>query len=287
MRVLKLKRRSPNRSLYGDFLNIVALSAIAAFMALPLIYAVNNAFKPLEELFQFPPRFWVRNPTLNNVRDLFTLMNASWVPFTRYVFNTIFITITGAALHLLFASLAAYALAKHKFPGQKVFFQTVILALMFSTHVTAIPNYLIMAKLGWINTYLSLIVPAIAAPLGIFLMKQFMEQIPDSLLESARMDGAKEFYVFWNIAMPLVKPAWLTLLIFSFQGLWGMSGGTFVYNEALKTLPTALNQVVAVGFSRAGAASAILVFMMIVPLTVFIISQSNIIETMSTSGIKD
>ena len=284
---LKIKRRTPNRSLYGDIFNVLALLAVAAFMALPLVYAVNNAFKPLEELFQFPPRFFVRNPTLDNVRDLFTLMNSSWVPFTRYIFNTVFITVVGSFLHLVVASLAAYALAKHKFPGQKIFFSMVILALMFSPHVTAIPNYLIMAKIGWIDSYFSLIVPAIAAPLGIFLMKQFMEQIPVSLLESARLDGASEFYVFWKVAMPLVKPAWLTLLIFSFQALWSLNGGTFIYNEALKTLPTALNQIVATGFSRAGAASAIALFMMIVPLSVFIVSQSNVIETMSTSGIKD
>ncbi|EKN65205.1 CUT1 family carbohydrate ABC transporter membrane protein 2 [Neobacillus bataviensis LMG 21833] len=284
---LKIKRRTPNRSLYGDIFNVLALLAVASFMALPLVYAVNNAFKPLEELFQFPPKFFVRHPTFDNIRDLFTLMNSSWVPFTRYIFNTVFITVIGSFLHLVVASLAAYVLAKHKFPGQKMFFSMVILALMFSPHVTAIPNYLIMAKIGWIDSYLSLIVPAIAAPLGVFLMKQFMEQIPVSLLESARLDGANEFYVFWKVAMPLVKPAWLTLLIFSFQALWSLNGGTFIYNEALKTLPTALNQIVATGFSRAGAASAIALFMMVVPLSVFIVSQSNVIETMSTSGIKD
>src|SRR5690606_20371491 len=225
----KLKRRTPNRSISGDFTNILILLAFATFMSLPLVYAINNAFKPLEELFQFPPKFFVRNPTLDNIRDLFTLMNASWVPFTRYIFNTFFITIVGSGFHLIVASLAAYALAKHKFPGQKIFFNMVIMALMFSPHVTAIPNYLIISRLGWIDTYWALIVPAIAAPLGLFLMKQFMEQIPVSLLESARLDGANEFTIFMKIAMPLVKPAWLTLLIFSFQALWNMNGGTFIY----------------------------------------------------------
>ncbi|MCU9612640.1 carbohydrate ABC transporter permease [Caldibacillus lycopersici] len=284
---VKVKRRTPNRSLYGDLINILVLAGFAMFMALPLVYAVNNAFKPLEELFQFPPKFFVRNPTLDNIRDLFTLMNSSWVPFTRYIFNTVFITVVGSGIHMFVASLAAYALAKHQFPGQKLFFNMVILALMFSPHVTAIPNYLIISKLGWLDTYLALIVPAIAAPLGLFLMKQFMEQIPVSLLESARLDGASELTVFRKVALPIVKPALMTLLIFSFQSLWNMNGGTFIYNEALKTLPTALQQIVATGFSRAGAASAIALFMMIVPLSVFIISQSNVMETMSTSGIKD
>ncbi|MGO4937899.1 carbohydrate ABC transporter permease [Fundicoccus sp. Sow4_H7] len=281
------KRRTPNRSRFGDFLNIFFLLIFAAFMALPLVFAVNNAFKPLEELFQFPPRFIVQNPTLDNIRDLYSLMNESWVPFTRYIFNTLFITIVGTFLHIIVASMAAFVLALHDFPGKNLFFSIVIMALMFSPHVTAIPNYLIMSEIGWVNTYFSLIVPAIAAPIGVFLMKQFMEQIPMALLESARIDGASEFRIFFTIVMPIVKPAWLTLLIFSFQNLWNMSGGTFIYNEELKTLPTALQQIVATGFSRAGAASAIALFMMIVPLTVFIISQNNVLETMATSGIKD
>lgn len=281
------KRRTPNRSRFGDFINIVVLLIFAVFMALPLVFAVNNAFKPLEELFQFPPRFIVQNPTLDNIRDLYSLMNESWVPFTRYIFNTLFITIVGTFLHIIVASMAAFVLALHDFPGKNVFFSIVVMALMFSPHVTAIPNYLIMSELGWVNTYLSLIVPAIAAPIGVFLMKQFMEQIPMALLESARIDGASEFRIFFRIVMPIVKPAWLTLLIFSFQNLWNMSGGTFIYNEELKTLPTALQQIVATGFSRAGAASAIALFMMIIPLTVFIISQNNVLETMATSGIKD
>ncbi|KYG35284.1 carbohydrate ABC transporter permease [Alkalihalobacillus trypoxylicola] len=284
---MRIKRRTPNRSITGDLINILVLIGFATFMALPLVFAVSNAFKPLEELFQFPPKFFVRNPTLDNVRDLFALMNASWVPFTRYIFNTVFITLIGTFFHLIVASMAAYVLAKHKFPGHKLFFSIVIMALMFSPHVTAIPNYLIMSQIGWVDTYYALIVPAIAAPLGVFLMKQFMEQIPISLLESARLDGASEFKVFTKVAMPLVKPAWLTLLIFSFQALWNMNGGTFIYSEELKTLPTALQQIVATGFARAGAASAIALFMMIVPLTVFIVSQSNVMETMSTSGIKD
>ena len=285
--MLGIKRRSPNRSVYGDLFNLLLLLGAAAFMALPLVYAVNNAFKPLEELFQFPPKFLVRNPTLDNFRDLLSLMNASWVPFTRYIFNTVFITLVATTVHILFSSLAAYALAKHRFPGREIMFNVVILALMFSPHVTAIPNYLIMAKLGWIDSYYALMVPAIAAPLGLFLMKQFMEGIPVALLESARLDGANELTIFFKIAMPLVKPAWYTLLIFSFQALWSIDGGTFIYDESLKTLSTALNQVVATGFSRAGAASAIALFMMAVPLTVFIFVQSNVVETMATSGIKE
>ncbi|MGF7146353.1 ABC-type glycerol-3-phosphate transport system permease component [Anaerotaenia torta] len=281
------KRKKPNHSRSGDIINIILLLFLGTFMALPLILAISNSLKPLEELFVFPPRLFVRNPTLENFHDVFVLMGGSWVPFSRYIFNTVFITITGTAGHLLIASLCAFALAKHKFPGRKVIFGIIVTALMFSAQVTAIPNYLIMSGIGWLDSYLALIVPAIAKPLGLFLMKQFMEQIPDSLLEAGRIDGASEFAVFLKIGMPQVKPAWLTLIIFCFQDLWNLQGASYIYSEELKTLPYALSQISAAGISRAGASAAVAVIMMIVPITIFIISQSNIIETMASSGIKE
>lgn len=283
----KLKKKAPNRSIAGDGINFLVLVLFGAFMALPLVYAISNSFKPLEELFVFPPRFFVRNPTLKNFHDVFVLMAQSWVPFSRYIFNTVFITVVGTAGHLLVASLCAFALAKHKFPGRNFIFGIIVTSLMFSSHVTSIPNYLIMTKLNWLDTYLALIIPAIAKPLGLFLMKQFMEQIPDTLLEASRIDGAKEFYIFLKIGMPLVKPAWLTLIIFSFQDLWNIQGSNYIYSEELKTMPYALSQIAAGGIARAGATSAVAVIMMIVPIIVFIINQSSIIETMATSGIKE
>lgn len=252
-----------------------------------MIYAISNAFKPLDEIFMFPPRFFVRNPTLDNFRDLFLLMAQSWVPFSRYIFNTVFITAAGTAGHVVVASMAAYALEKHKFPGAKLFFSIVVTSLMFSPVVTAIPNYMVMAKLKWLDTYLALIIPAFGYSLGLFLMKQFMVTIPDSLLESARMDGASEFRTFWTVAMPCVKPAWLTLIIFSFQTLWGATGSTFIYSEELKTLPYALNQILLGGFARAGVGAAVILLMMIVPVILFMVTQSSIIQTMSTSGLKE
>ncbi|MBP5197506.1 MAG: carbohydrate ABC transporter permease, partial [Lachnospiraceae bacterium] len=243
--------------------------------------------KPLEELFVFPPRLFVRNPTLKNFHDVFVLMSESWVPFSRYIFNTFFITLVGTVGHLLIASLCAYALAKHDFPGKNLIFAVIVLALMFAGQVTAIPNYLIMSKIGWLDSYMALIVPAIGKPMGLFLMKQFMEQIPDSLLEAARIDGASEGKIFFQIAMPQVKPAWLTLMIFSFQDLWNMQGSNFIYSEDLKTLPYALSQIAAGGISRAGATAAVTVIMMVVPITIFVINQSSIVETMASSGIKE
>lgn len=287
MKILRIKRRRPNRSLGGDVANIIILMFFGVFMALPLVYALSNAFKPMDELFIFPPRFFVRNPTLNNFKDLFLMMAQSWVPFSRYVSNTLFITIVGTGGHVIIASLAAFVLEKHKFPGKNIFFSIVVLSLMFSTTVTQIPNYLILSKLGWIDSYLSLIVPAFALPLGLFLMKQFMVTVPDSLLESARIDGAGEVRTFWQIVMPCVKPGWLTLIIFSFKTLWETNGGTYIYSEQKKTLPYALHQILQGGFVRAGVAAAVVVLMMIVPIIMFLVTQSNIIQTMATSGLKE
>ncbi|WP_235599912.1 carbohydrate ABC transporter permease [Alkalihalobacillus trypoxylicola] len=283
----KKKRKKLNRSWYGTLFLFLIIALFGSFMALPLIYTINNAFKPLDEIFLFPPRFFVRNPTINNFIDLAHLMTNSWVPFSRYVFNTFFITTVGTIGHILFAAAAAYPLAKHKFPGAKILFTVVILSLMFSPQVTAIPNYMTMSILGWVDSYWAVIVPSFAFPLGLYLMKQFMEQIPDSLLEAARIDGASEYRIFWKIVMPIVKPAWLTLMILLFQQLWGTDGGHFIYSEELKTMHYALGQIIQGGIARAGAAAAVALMLMSVPIIVFLFSQASIIQTMSSSGMKD
>lgn len=286
-RSVKMPKKRVNRSMWGNFSLFALLVVFGAFMILPLVYAVNNAFKPLDEIFIFPPTLFVRHPTMNNFIDLFNLLGNSWVPFSRYIFNTVFITGTGILGHVLLASAAAYPLAKHHFPGKKVLFSIVVLSLMFTPAVTAIPNYMIMSWLGLIDTYWAVIIPAFAYSLGLYLMKQFMEQIPDVLLEAAKIDGASEYRIFWSIVMPNVKPAWLTLIILLFQILWGSDGNGFIYSEQLKSLHFAANQVVAGGIARSGAAAAVALILMSVPITLFVFSQSRIIETMATSGMKD
>ncbi len=257
-------------------------------MFLPLLYVVIQALKPLDELWMFPPRFYVINPTLKNFRDLFSLMGDSWVPFSRYIFNTVFISVAGTFGNLLFASMAAYSLAKLKYPGRDFMFDLVVKSLMFTSTVTGIATFITMSLLHWVDTYLAIIVPAFGYTLGLYLMKQFMEtNVPDETLESARLDGASEFYAFWVIAMPMVKPAWLTLIIYSFQGLWNAGSSIYIYSEQLKTLNYAISQITAGGIARAGASAAATVVMMAVPIIVFVISQSNIIETMGSSGMKD
>lgn len=284
---LHRKRSKPNRSRAGDLGVYFILIFFGIFLAFPLVYAINSAFKPLDEIFVYPPKVFVKNPTMDNFQDLLVIMGKSWVPFSRYVFNTVFITTVGTAGHIIISSMGAYVLAKYTFPGSKTFFNLVIVALMFSGYVTAIPNYLLMSKLGWVDTYWAIIVPAFASPMGLFLMKQYMEGIPDSLLEAAKIDGAREWRIFSTIVLPIVKPAWLTLMIFSVQNLWNTRASNFIYSEELKTLPYALQQILVGGIARAGVGSAVSLVMMIVPIVVFIVAESNILETMASSGIKD
>lgn len=282
-----IKRRKPNRSIAGDIALYVFLALVAFVMFFPILFAVNNALKPLDELFRFPPRILAQNPTLDNFSDLFVTMGKSWVTFSRYLFNTVFMTAAGTAGHLFIASMAAFVLAKYDFPGGPAFFKLVTIAMMFTGYVTAIPNYLIINKLHMVDTYWAIIIPAFASPMGLFLMKQFMEGLPTSLIEAAKIDGANEWRVFSGIVMPNVKPAWMTLIIFSVQGLWNNRASTLIYSEEKKTLPFAMQQIQAGGIARTGQAQAVLVVLMVVPIAIFIFSESQILETMASSGLKD
>ena len=284
---LGLKRtRKLNRSLYGDIALFILLLLFGSFSAYPLIMTASNAFKPLDELFLFPPRLFPRNITFDNFRDLTELIGNSWIPFSRYFFNTILITTLGTLGHVFIASMAAFPLAKYRFPGRSIFFTLVVYSLMFAPQVTATPNYIIISKIGLIDNPAAIILPAIASSLGLYLMKQFMQQIPDELIESAKIDGASEYRIFFTIVMPLVKPAWLTLIILLFQRLWITDGGAFIFSEELKPLSYALRQIAQGTIERAGTIAAVSFIMMIVPVTFFILSQSKIVETFSHSGMK-
>ncbi len=282
-----LKRRKPNRSRVGDLFVYLFLILMAIVMAFPLVYAINSALKPLDELFRFPPTIFAQNPTFDNFSDLFVTMSKSWVTFSRYIFNTVFITVAGTAGHLIIASMGAFVIAKYDFPGGKTFFAIVTTALMFSGYVTQIPNYIIINSLGWIDTYWSIIIPAFALPMGFFLMKQFMEGLPMSLIEAAKIDGANEWKVFIGIVMPNVKPAWLTMIIYSVQGLWNNRASMFIYSEERKTLVYALGQIQSGGIARTGQAAAVAIVVMIVPVITFILSESQVLETMASSGLKE
>ena len=280
-------RRKPNRSVGGDVGVYIFLGLFSLLMIFPLVFAITSSLKPLDELIKQPQTVFARNPTFDNYSDLFVTLSQSWVPFTRYVFNTIFVTLVGTVGHVIIASMAAYVLAKYNFPGGNLFFRLAVVALMFSGYVTGIPNYLIMCRLHMVDTYWALILPAIGGSLGLFLMKQFMEGFPMSIIEAAKIAGANELLIFWKLVMPNVKPAWLTISIFSIQGLWNNPQVQYIYTESKKMLAYALNQIQAGGIARMGQGQAVIVFTMSVPIIFFIFSQSQIMETMATSGLKD
>lgn len=280
-------RRKPNRSIGGDVGVYVFLAIFSIAMVFPLVFAISNSLKPLDELLKQPQSFFPHNPTFDNYSDLFVTLSQSYVPFTRYVYNTLFVTIVATICHVIVASMAAYVLSKYNFPGGSLFFRLAVTALMFSGYVTGIPNYLILCRLHMVDTYWALILPAVGGSMGLFLMKQFMEGFPMSLIEAAKIDGAPEFLIFWKLVMPNVRPAWLTISIFSIQGLWNNPQTSYIYTESKKMIAYALNQIQAGGIARTGQANAVIVFTMSVPIIFFIFSQSQIMETMATSGLKD
>ncbi|MBR3537880.1 MAG: carbohydrate ABC transporter permease [Eubacterium sp.] len=281
------KEKKLNRSVAGNGLLFGIMIICGIFMSLPLVMIINNALKPLDEIFQYPPAIFVKNPTLENFTDLFNVISDSWVPFSRYILNTIIITGLATFGHVLIASLAAYPLAKHEFPGKKILFSMVVLSMMFSWTVTQIPIYMIISWLHINNTYFAVILQLWQYGMGLYLMKQFMEQLPTSLMESARLDGASEYRIFWTIVMPNVKPAWLTLAIFQFQQAWGNTGSLYLRDEQLKPLQYALQQIAAGGTARAGASAAVTFIIAAVPIIFFLACQSNVLETMTTSGMKE
>lgn len=279
-------RRKITRSLGGNMVMMFFLLITGVFTALPLIYSVLCAFKPLNELFLYPPRFFVYKPTWDNFSDLAQLSGDMLVPFERYLFNSVFTTFIGTAAYIFIASFAAYPLAKHKFPGRTLLVNIVVWGILFRSEVTAIPQYVIIADLKLIDTFGAVIFPALASSFGVFLIRQFMVGIPDDVLEAARIDGLGEIGMFGRIIMPMIKPAWITLIIFTFQSMWNTTGVQYIYSENMKMLPIALQQVSASGLARAGVGSAVAVILMLPPIITFLLCQSSVLETMAHSGLK-
>ena len=227
-----MSSRKINRSKGGTIGILIVLLFLACFMVLPIVLAISNSLKPLNELWEFPPKLYPKEPTLKNFSDMFNIMSNSLVPFSRYIFNTVMITIVGTAGNLLFSAMCAYPLAKKRFPGNRFIFKVIEMTLMFNTTVTAIPCYLVMSKLGWIDSYYALIVPTFASTLGLYLIKQFMESaIPDALIEAASIDGASQWQTFWSVVVPCVKPALLTQMLLSVQSLWNLGTTTYIFSD--------------------------------------------------------
>lgn len=271
----------------GTAASFVLLTALGLFMVFPIYLTVVMAIKPVEELFVFPPKLYAVRPTLDNFRDMFAAVRQNRVPFSRYVFNSVFVTVSVTAAQCVFASMAAFVLAKCRFPGCRIINGVIVTSLLYQSSVIYIMQYMVMTKLNIIDSPLALILPAAASPMGVFLMRQSISQIPDAMLDAAKVDGAGLFRICWQIVIPNQKPALMTLMIFAFQASWNIQGGGVIFREQYKTLPAAVAQVSSSGMARAGVAMAAAVFMLVPPVIVFILAQRYVIETMAHSGIKE
>jgi len=274
-----------------QYLILFFLTLLSIFMLLPIVYIFNHAFKPLHELFLFPPTFIVRNPTIQNFIELLSLTESTFVPVSRYIFNSVVVTIITTIAMVVTSALCAYALSKHKFPGSNLVFSLIMLSLLFVPTVLQIPRYVVVQSIGIMNTYWGHVLPLIAMPVGVFLMKQFMDQVPNELMEAAKIDGASEMRIFLQIVIPIVTPAIATIAIISFQTVWGNleTSQLFMQDESMKTLPyymMSLTSDLANSVARQGAAAAGALIMFLPQLIIFLFFQSRVIDTMAHSGIK-
>ncbi len=284
---LKASNKQAGKKISGTVAIFLFLTILGLFMVLPIYLTIVMSIKPVEELFIFPPKLYAIRPTFDNFKEMFGALHQNRVPFSRYVFNSIFVTATVTIAQCIFASMAAFVLAKCRFPGSKVINSIIVVALLYQSNVIYIMQYIVMAKLHMIDTYWALVLPSIASPMGLFLMRQSIGQVPDAMIEAAKVDGAGLFRICWQIVMPNQKPALMTLIIFAFQAAWNIQAGSVVFQEQYKTLPTVVTQAASSGLARAGVAMAAAVFMLVPPIIVFMLAQRQVIETMAHSGIKD
>lgn len=276
------------RSRAGNFFYFLFLGLAGLFCLLPLIYSVVTSLKPLDEIMVFPPQFFVKRPTLSNYTILSELLSGLLVPIDRYIFNSIFISLISTFLFVAVSSMAAFSLAKGKYSGRGLMFAIIQFALLFNGYTLGLPQYFIMAKLHIVDSYWAYILPQMASTLGIFLMKQYIEgYVPETYIEAGKIDGASYFRIFWQIVLPIVRPAMLTLTLFAFRDIWAYTPASTIYSEQIKTLPMIMSQISAGGVARTGSAMALTVIMMIPPIVIYMICQSGVVETMSNAGIKE
>lgn len=287
---LQIDKVNPSRFDKSQFKFYVYLVPLAIFMALPIVFIVCHAFKPMDELFAFPPKFFVSRPTLDNFSNLLSQSSDSGIPLSRYVFNSVIVTTIVVFASIIISSMAGYALSKLRFKSKGALLEINNLALMFVPVAVMIPRYLVIDKIGISDTYFAHILPLLAMPVGLFLIKQFMDQIPDELIEAATIDGANDFQIYLKIIMPIVRPALATAAILVFQQVWNNieSSSLFVTSESLRTLAfymstLASNTNVVAGQGMAAAASLI---MFLPNLILFIFLQSKVMNTMAHSGLK-
>lgn len=280
--------RKFTRTTAGNIGYFTILILFGLFTVFPLFYCIITSLKPLDELLIFPPRFWVARPTFDNYRVLPALLSNLEIPLSRYVFNSLFIAIATTVVQIIFGSMAAFTFSKSKIKGAKFSFTLITTMMLYNGATLGVPQYLIFSTLGLIDTYWVYILPAIPSTVNCFLMKQFMDaSVNNSLLEAARIDGAGVVGMYWKIVMPIMKPAVMTVLLFAFQAMWSVVPGGTIFSEELKTLPYVMSSISAGGIARSGSAMAITVILMLPPILVFVVTQSNVLETMGSSGIKE
>lgn len=269
---------------------LLMVAPVALFMLLPLVYIFNHAFKPFDELIEYPPRFFVRRPTLVNVYELFQTSTTTGIPVSRYLFNSIVITIIVVVLSIFLSTITGYALSKLKFHIKGTISKINTLAMMFVGTAVIIPRYIIIEQLGFIDNFFVHIIPVIAIPVGLFLVKQFIDQIPNELLDAAKIDGASSFTIYLKIILPLIKPAIATIAILSFQSVWNNAdiSATYINTDSLKTfayymatLSSSSNVVAGQGMNAVAS-----LIMFLPNLIIFIFLQNKVMSTMVNSGIK-
>ncbi|EGC01119.1 MULTISPECIES: carbohydrate ABC transporter permease [Ruminococcus] len=286
----KGKKINPKKFEIGQLKIILLILPLVIFMGMPIVFIINHAFKPMEELFAFPPTFFVRRATLENFTKLMRFSNSSGIPLSRYLFNSVVVTLITVGMALLLTTMSAFALAKIKFKGRNLLTQINQIAIMFVSTAVLIPRYLVICQLGLIDNLLAHVLPLVAMPVALFLVKQFVEQVPDSLLEAAYMDGATDLDVYLKVIMPMIRPAVATASILVFQQVWtNMETSSYFFSDdSMKTLTFYMNTLVNVNNTVAGQGmSAAASLIMFLPnLILFIILQNKVMNTMASSGIK-
>jgi ABC-type glycerol-3-phosphate transport system permease component len=267
------------------------LGALSVFMVLPIVFMFSQSLKPINELFLYPPRFFVENPTWKNFHDLFNVTSVTVIPMTRFLFNSLLTTASVVLLGVVISAMAGYALSKMQFKTKKLIFEANIIALMFVPAAVAIPRYFIVNALGLTDNLLGHVIPLLAMPVGLFLIKQFIDQIPNELIEAASIDGASHFLIFARIIVPIIMPALATVAILSFQASWNNTETSEIYmnRETLRTFAfymTTLTGNLENRVAGQGVAAAAALIMFIPNLLIFIIMQSRVMDTMAHSGLK-
>ncbi|PNR95301.1 carbohydrate ABC transporter permease [Petrotoga sp. 9PWA.NaAc.5.4] len=291
MSSLKSRRINPDKFHKSQLKFYAILIPVSAFMVLPILFIIFHAFKPIDELFAYPPRFFTTRPTLDNFKRLFTATTESNVPVSRYLFNSVVSTLFTVLFTLWVTASAGYVLSKKNFKGKDTLFTINTLALMFVPVAVSIPRFLVIVKLGLIDNFFAHILPLLAMPVGLFLVKQFIDQIPNSLIEAAKIDGASDYYILMKVIIPLIKPALSTVAILAFQTSWNSieSSAMFINDESLKTFAFYMNTLVSTTGNTVagqGMAAAASLIMFLPNLILFIILQSRVMDTMMYSGLK-